>query len=149
VVIVGFDGMDPELANRFMGEENCRIWRSFATTGPFVRCDHIPRDFSGRVSTFQTGVNPGKHNIYDFWPAIEKLSPLPFFSADQRAQAPPAHRQVLAAARQVRGQGLRRGTPFWHWLGKAGVFCSVIRVPVTFRPKVSGVLLFRHGASRI
>src|SRR5439155_800149 len=30
----------------------------------------------------------------------------------------------------------------WHWLGKAGIFSSVIRVPVTFPPeKFSGVLL--------
>ena len=37
---------------------------------------------------------------------------------------------------------MRRGTPFWHWLGEAGIFCSVIRVPVTFPPeKFPGVLL--------
>ena len=37
---------------------------------------------------------------------------------------------------------MRKGTPFWHWLGKAGIFSSVIRVPVTFPPeKFSGVLL--------
>jgi predicted AlkP superfamily phosphohydrolase/phosphomutase len=39
-------------------------------------------------------------------------------------------------------KGMRKGTPFWHWLGKAGIFCSVIRVPVTFPPeKFPGVLL--------
>src|SRR5439155_1327482 len=39
-------------------------------------------------------------------------------------------------------KGMRRGTPFWYWLGKAGIFSSVIRVPVTFPPeKFSGVLL--------
>src|SRR5271167_1672560 len=37
---------------------------------------------------------------------------------------------------------MRKGTPFWHWLGKAGIFSSVIRVPVTFPPeKFQGVLL--------
>src|ERR1039458_3872292 len=39
-------------------------------------------------------------------------------------------------------KGMRKGTPFWHWLGKAGIFSSVIRVPVTFPPeKFEGVLL--------
>jgi len=37
---------------------------------------------------------------------------------------------------------LRKAKPFWHFLGEAGVFCSVIRVPITFPPeKFSGVLL--------
>jgi predicted AlkP superfamily phosphohydrolase/phosphomutase len=37
---------------------------------------------------------------------------------------------------------LRKGIPFWHFLGKAGVFCSVIRIPITFPPeKFEGVLL--------
>ena len=40
---------------------------------------------------------------------------------------------------------MRKGTPFWHWLGKAGIFSSVIRVPVTFPPeKFQGVLLSGH-----
>ena len=30
-VILGFDGMDPELADRFMNEAGCRTWQSFAT----------------------------------------------------------------------------------------------------------------------
>ena len=47
---------------------------------------------------------------------------------------------IPSAKRQIKG--MRKGTPFWHWLGKAGIFSSVIRVPVTFPPeKFSGVLL--------
>ena len=40
VVIVGFDGMDPELANRFMGEgQTAEFGRDCAKVGRFVRCE--------------------------------------------------------------------------------------------------------------
>jgi len=95
VVIVGFDGMDPELANRFMGEGKLPNLAKLRDHGTFR-----PRDFSGRVVHVSDRRQSRQTQYLRFsGPRFEKLSPLPFFSADQRAQAPPAHRQVLAAAR--------------------------------------------------
>jgi predicted AlkP superfamily phosphohydrolase/phosphomutase len=94
-------------------------------------------------STFQTGVNPGKHNIYDFL-ARDLKNYLPYLSSAQISE-PKRHLRIgkySVPLGKPEIKGLRRGTPFWHWLGKAGVFCSVIRVPVTFPPeKFPGVLL--------
>ena len=90
-----------------------------------------------------TGVNPGKHNIYDFL-ARDVNSCLPFLSSAEISgpEAQLENREVHHTARQSAIKGMRKGTPFWHWLGKAGVFSSVIRVPVTFPPeKFPGVLL--------
>jgi predicted AlkP superfamily phosphohydrolase/phosphomutase len=90
-----------------------------------------------------TGVNPGKHNIYDFL-ACDRNHYLPFLSS---AEIKGPTRQIKIGKYSIpfgktEIKGMRKGTPFWHWLGKAGIFSSVIRVPVTFPPeKFQGVLL--------
>ena len=144
VVIVGFDGMDPVLANRFMDEgklPNLTKLRDGGTFRPLRTT--FPAISPVAWSTFQTGVNPGKHNIYDFL-ARDLKNYLPYLSSAQISE-PKRHLRIgkySIPLGKSEIKGLRKGTPFWHWLGKAGVFCSVIRVPVTFPPeKFPGVLL--------
>src|SRR5438105_5946727 len=144
IVIVGFDGMDPELATRFMEEGKLPNLTKLRHSGTFCPlCTTFPAISPVAWSTFQTGVNPGKHNIYDFL-ARDLSNYLPFLSSAQIKE--PKRRLRIGKYSLPLGRpeikGMRRGTPFWHWLGKAGVFCSVIRVPVTFPPeKFPGVLL--------
>jgi predicted AlkP superfamily phosphohydrolase/phosphomutase len=94
-------------------------------------------------STFMTGVNPGKHNIYDFL-ACDRNSYLPFLSSAE-IKGPKRHIKIGKYSipfGKTEIKAMRKGTPFWHWLGNAGIFSSVIRVPVTFPPeKFQGVLL--------
>jgi predicted AlkP superfamily phosphohydrolase/phosphomutase len=144
VVIVGFDGMDPALASRFMDEGKLPHLTKLRDSGTFrpLRTT-FPAISPVAWSTFLTGVNPGKHNIYDFL-GRDLKNYLPYLSSAQISE-PKRHLRIgkysLPLGRPEI-KGLRRGTPFWHWLGKAGVFCSVIRVPVTFPPeKFPGVLL--------
>ena len=144
VVIVGFDGMDPELAARFMDEGRMPNFSKMRDRGTFrpLRTT-FPAISPVAWSTFQTGVNPGKHNIYDFL-ARDTSNYLPFLSSAQIKE--PKRKLKLGKYSIPLGkpqiQGMRRGTPFWHRLGEAGVFCSIVRVPVTFPPeKFPGVLL--------
>jgi predicted AlkP superfamily phosphohydrolase/phosphomutase len=144
VVIVGFDGMDPELAHRFIDEGRLPHFAKLRDSGTFrpLRTT-FPAISPVAWSTFQTGVNPGKHNIYDFL-ARDLSNYLPYLSSAQISE-PKRHLRIGKYSLPLGKpeiKGMRRGTPFWHWLGKAGVFCSVIRVPVTFPPeKFPGVLL--------
>ena len=61
VVIVGFDGMDPELASRFMGEGKLPNLAKLRDSGTFrpLRTT-FPAISPVAWSTFQTGVNPGQ-----------------------------------------------------------------------------------------
>ena len=144
VVIVGFDGMDPELANRFMDEGRMPHFSQMREIGTFrpLRTT-FPAISPVAWSTFQTGINPGKHNIYDFL-ARDTSNYLPFLSSAQ-IREPKRHLKIGKYSLPLGKpeiQGMRRGTPFWHRLGEAGVFCSIVRVPVTFPPeKFPGVLL--------
>ena len=144
VIIIGFDGMDPELAERFMQAgrlPNLARLRDGGTFRPLRTT--VPAISPVAWSTFQTGCNPGKHNIYDFFNR-NLGNYLPFLSSAE-IKGPRRHLRIgkysLPLGRPQISL-LRKAKPFWHWLAQSGVFCSVIRVPVTFPPeKFSGVLL--------
>ena len=143
-VILGFDGMDPELTERFIAEGRLPNLAKLRDQGTFRKLrTTYPAISPVAWSTFMTGVNPGKHNIYDFL-ARDLSSYLPYLSSAEikgpkRTLKIGKYNVPLGGARI---KGMRRGIPFWHWLGEAGIFCSVIRVPVTFPPeKFPGVLL--------
>src|SRR6266576_3471611 len=143
-VILGFDGMDPELASRFIAEGKLPNLAKLRDQGTFRKLrTTFPPISPVAWSTFMTGVNPGKHNIYDFL-ARDLNNYLPFLSS---AEIRGPKRSVKIGKYTIplgkpTIKGMRRGTPFWHWLGKSGIFCSVIRVPVTFPPeKFPGVML--------
>ena len=143
-VILGFDGMDPELAQRFMDEGMLPNLARLRQQGTFRKLrTTFPAISPVAWSTFMTGVNPGKHNIYDFL-ARDLNNYLPFLSSAE-IKGPKRHIKIGKYSipfGKTDIKGMRKGTPFWHWLGKAGIFCSVIRVPVTFPPeKFPGVLL--------
>ncbi|MBI1738210.1 MAG: alkaline phosphatase family protein, partial [Acidobacteria bacterium] len=144
VVIAGFDGMDPELAARWMDEGKLPNLAALRSAGTFHKLATTNPPISPVAwSTFLTGVNPGKHNIYDFL-ARDTNTYLPYLSS---AQVRDARRSLRLGKYTIplgapRINALRKGKPFWNYLGEAGVFSSVIRVPITFPPeKFSGVLL--------
>jgi predicted AlkP superfamily phosphohydrolase/phosphomutase len=143
-VILGFDGMDPELTERFIKEGKLPNLAKLRELGTFRKLrTTFPAISPVAWSTFMTGVNPGKHNIYDFL-GRDLNSYLPFLSSAE-IRGPKRTLKLgnyTIPLGKPRIKGMRHGTPFWHWLGKAGIFCSVIRVPVTFPPeKFPGVLL--------
>jgi predicted AlkP superfamily phosphohydrolase/phosphomutase len=143
-VILGFDGMDPDLADRFMNEGRLPNLAKLRDKGTFSKLrTTFPAISPVAWSTFMTGVNPGKHNIYDFL-ARDTSNYLPFLSSAE-IKGPKRHIKIGKYSipfGKTEIKGMRKGTPFWHWLGNAGIFSSVIRVPVTFPPeKFQGVLL--------
>jgi predicted AlkP superfamily phosphohydrolase/phosphomutase len=143
-IILGFDGMDPELAERFMKEGRLPNLSKLRDRGTFSKLrTTFPAISPVAWSTFMTGVNPGKHNIYDFL-ARDADNYLPYLSSAE-IKGPKRHIKIGKYSipfGKTEIKGMRKGTPFWHWLGDAGIFSSVIRVPVTFPPeKFQGVLL--------
>ena len=143
-VILGFDGMDPELTERFIAEGRLPNLTKLREQGTFRKlATTYPAISPVAWSTFMTGVNPGKHNIYDFL-ARDLGNYLPYLSSAE-IKGPKRSWKIGKYNIPLGGpriKGMRRGIPFWHWLGEAGIFCSVLRVPVTFPPeKFSGVLL--------
>jgi len=90
-----------------------------------------------------TGVNPGRHNIFDFL-GRDKKTYMPELSSAYIGGASRSlkiGKFVLPLGKPVI-RLLRKSQPFWKILGNKGIFSNIIRVPITFPPeKFNGLLL--------
>jgi predicted AlkP superfamily phosphohydrolase/phosphomutase len=144
VVIVGLDGMAPELAERYMAEGKLPNLAKLKADGFYGRLRTTTPAISPVAwSSFMTGSEPSKHNIFDFLSRDPKTY-LPDLSSARIGK--PKRTLSLGKYRVPLSkpviQGLRRSVPFWKVLGENGVLSTVLRVPITFPPeKFKGHLL--------
>lgn len=144
VMIIGFDGMDMELTRQWMEEGKLPNLERLSKLGSFLPLQTTyPAVSPVAWSSFATGANPGKHNIFDF------------LSRNTQTYLPALYSTEIIPARKTLSLGnyeislskpriisLRKSKAFWKILGEQGIFSAVIRVPVTFPPeKFFGVLL--------
>ncbi len=144
LVILGLDGMEPSLVDRFMGEGKMPNLKRLKEMGSYRLLGTTTPPLSPVAwSSFLTGVNPGKHNIYDFLNSDRKnyLPNLSSVSIHPPTRTLKLGRYTIPLNKpEIRL--LRKGKPFWTTLGEHGIFTSVIRVPITFPPeKCRGVVL--------
>ncbi len=122
IIVLGLDGLDPKLTEKWMAEGKLPNLQRLANNGYYARLrTTFPALSPVAWSTFATGVNPGRHNIFDF------------LNRDLRTYAP-----ELSSAR-VRPHNVelrRKSKPFWEILGNHGIDSTILRIPVTF-PAVS------------
>jgi predicted AlkP superfamily phosphohydrolase/phosphomutase len=133
VVVMGFDGMDPTLARRLMDEGKLPNLKRLADTGHFSTLGSTqPSESPTAWSSFATGVNPGKHNIYDFL-VRDFDTYMPDLGMVKRE--PPRFLWGLIPTRKPKLTSTRGGTSFWVHAGRDGVRSVVLTVPVTFPPE--------------
>jgi predicted AlkP superfamily phosphohydrolase/phosphomutase len=144
VVILGLDGLDYSLTEQMLTEGKLPHLDALRRQGCFKPLGTtLPSISPVAWSSFQTGTNPGKHNIYDFLtPDLTTYRPK-LSSVEIR---PPRRMLRLGKYRIPLGRAdvrlLRKSRPFWNYLGDRHVFSSIIRVPITFPPeRLRGVLL--------
>ena len=144
VVVVGFDGMDPKLAEGFMKEGLLPNFQRLKEQGDFTElATSEPAISPVAWSSFATGVDASHHNIYDFL-ARDPCTYAPVLSSAEIAAASRVFSvgKYLIPLEKPRARLKQKSKPFWKILGEQGVFSSIIRVPVTFPPeKFHGVLL--------
>ena len=137
VVILGLDGMEPSLAEKYMAEGKMPNLARLAAQGCYRKLATTAPPLSPVAwSTFLTGCNPGKHNIFDFLtrdtrtylPLLSSVNIVP--DAVPRRLGP-----IRLPGRKADIRLLRKGKPFWNVLGEHGIFSNVIRVPITFPPE--------------
>ncbi|MBW8867004.1 MAG: alkaline phosphatase family protein [Acidobacteria bacterium] len=134
LVILGFDGMDPRLVQRWMDEGKLPNLKKLASRGSGVRAlgtTHSPESPTAWAS-FATGVNAGKHNIYDF--LIRDTSTYLPDLGMVHFEPPHFILNYIPISKPV-VQSIRGGTSFWVTAGAAGVRSSMLTVPVTFPPE--------------
>ena len=145
VIILGFDGLDPGLLQQYLKKGVLPNIDKLMGMGSFKAMRSTTPPISPVAwSSFSTGVNPGKHNIFDFL-APERRSYLSKLSSAEIR--PPMKFIKLGRYKFPLGKPsyrpLRKSKPFWSILGEHEVFSSIIRVPITFPPEKfsTGVLI--------
>lgn len=137
VIVLGLDGLDPKIARELMDQGRMPHFQKLAEEGCFKPLRTTTPSMSPVAwSTFMTGVNPGKHSIYDFL-VPDRKTYLPVLSSSYIGNTA----RTLKLGKYLIPLGgpeirlLRRSVPFWKILGDNYVFSQVLRVPITFPPE--------------
>lgn len=137
VIILGLDGLDPGLIRRWIRSGDLPTFARLAEEGCFHNlATSFPSMSPVAWSSFATGVDASKHNIFDF------------LNRDLRSQMPVLSSTDIRGSEKVLRIGkyeiplgkpalrlLRRSKSFWQILGEHYVPCHVLRVPITFPPE--------------
>ncbi|HEX5446083.1 MAG TPA: alkaline phosphatase family protein, partial [Pirellulales bacterium] len=144
VVILGLDGLDYGLTQQWLAEGKLPHLAALRDKGCFrPLASTLPPISPVAWSSFQTGVNPGKHNIFDFLTPDTRTYQPKLSSVEIR---PPRQSLRLGKITIPLGKAdvrlLRKSKPFWNVLSEYGIFNCILRVPITFpAEKLRGVQL--------
>ncbi len=136
LIIVGLDGQEPKLTDRYMAEGKLPNFQKLADSGCYHRLrSTFPSISPVAWSSFSTGTHPAKHNIFDFLDRDLK-SYLPMLSSTRIGRVErflklgryriPLHKPEMRL--------MRKSKPFWTLLGERFIWSTVLRVPITFPP---------------
>lgn len=138
VLLIGFDGMDYHLFKQFKKQgHKFPNFDKLAKEGTFSPLWSTEPPISPVAwSTFTTGVNPGKHNIFDFL-TTDRATYMPKMAGSDII--PP--RRSLTIGNWVIPLGSpkielkRKSQSFWKIVSSKGIYASVLRMPFTFPPE--------------
>ncbi len=137
VVVIGFDGLDPALTERWMTEGKLPHFAKLRSNGHYQRLGSTnPPQSPVAWSSFATGLDPGAHGVFDFLARAES-GYAPEFSI---AKITPPTRELKAFGYKLPLSDAtivnsRVGTTIWSQYEQMGLSASVLRVPVTFPPE--------------
>jgi predicted AlkP superfamily phosphohydrolase/phosphomutase len=138
LVIVGLDGLDPKIVEELSLQGRMPNLKVLAEEGSYSRLGTtLPALSPVAWSTFQTGVNPGSHNIFDFLTRDKRFC-LPELSSTRTESVPRSFGlgkfRISFGARSV-VKIARKGKPFWRILASHAIPSNVIRVPISYPPE--------------
>jgi predicted AlkP superfamily phosphohydrolase/phosphomutase len=136
LIVVGLDGQDPRLTDRFMDQGILPNFAKLAEQGSYSRLrTTFPSVSPVAWSSFSTGVHPAKHNIFDFLNRDLK-SYMPLLSSTEIGSVNRFFNfgKFRIPLEKPELRLLRKSKPFWSLLGEANIWSTILRVPITFPP---------------
>jgi predicted AlkP superfamily phosphohydrolase/phosphomutase len=135
-IFIGFDGQDARITERMMAEGKLPNYSRLAERGCYRKLrTTFPSITPVAWSSFTTGTNPGRHNIFDF------------LDRDPRTYLPRLSSTYIGSVEKFLKIGklriplkkpeirlLRKSKPWWTILGENNIWSTIIRVPITFPP---------------
>ena len=136
LVIVGFDGQDPALTDRFMADGHLPNFQKLKEAGAYRRLQTtFPSVSPVAWSSFSTGTQPGRHNIFDFIDR-DRRTYLPVLTGAHVGRVTKYFRlgryRIPRERPEIRL--MRKSKPFWVVLGEHRIWSTILRVPITFPP---------------
>lgn len=138
VIVLGADGLDADLLRRYLDAGALPALARLAQLGGWgpLRTTN-PAESPVAWASFATGLNPGKHGIFDF---------LHRDPATYGPQVGPLTVRPRADGRGWEATNHRQGTTLWAQASAAGRSCALLRVPGTCPPEpVNGEMLSGLG----
>jgi predicted AlkP superfamily phosphohydrolase/phosphomutase len=131
VVVLGFDGVDPELLEEYL--HRLPALEELALSGTFLPCRTTnPPESPVAWATFATGLNPGEHGIFDFVRRDVDAEDCYRPENGLVVRVPPVLGPFGFPVRPPRAINLRGGEGFWEPVARLGYKVSVLRMPLTF-----------------
>jgi predicted AlkP superfamily phosphohydrolase/phosphomutase len=140
VIILGIDGMDPNITEQLMQEGRLPNFSYLKTMGTYSHLKTItPAESVVVWTSFITGLNPGSHGIFDFIMRDPK-NYLPYLSLNE----------ISTIQDKIKIQIRRKGLAFWDILSKNRIPSYIYFCPNTFPPEhVLGKMLSGMGVPDI
>ena len=142
VMMIGMDGMDPVLLQRYMDEGKLPNFKRLSLQGGFKPlATSMPPQSPVAWSNVISGCDPGTHEIYDFIhripdPEDETKAIEPYLSTSS-IEAASVHRELSLGDWHIPLTSdtlvLRReGPTFWGYLNEHGVDATIYRMPANY-----------------
>lgn len=134
VIVLGFDGMDPNLVERFVAQGAMPTFKRLIETGKFGKLATTnPPQSPVAWSSFITGTNPGGTGIFDFIHRDPKAF-TPYMSTsrsyDPEKSVKLGNWKVPLSSGRV--DLMRKGTAFWSILEENGIPATLFQIPANF-----------------
>jgi len=132
LIILGFDGADPDLVRDWMSAGHLPNIQKLVTSGTFQKLGTTnPPESPVAWASFATGLNPGKHGIFDFL----RRNPETYYPEIALVnREPPRFLFNWIPIRAPKITNNRAGTPFYKTLADYGIKTTVLRMPLEFPP---------------
>jgi len=136
VIVLGVDGLDYQLVRDLIARGRMPNFDRLAKSGQLsALATSIPPQSPVAWSTFMTGLDPGRHGIFDFIHR-DPATLQPFLSTTRTIASPYkiafGHWQLPLTGDRI--ELMRRGETFWEALERRGVQTTIIRMPANFPP---------------
>jgi len=148
MLVLGLDGFDPTLAEKFIAEGLLPHFKKLAESGSFARvATSNPPQSPVAWSCLISGTNPGQHDVFDFVIRDPK-SYMPEIGMTERKKT--GMKDLFSGLTGPAVSTRRKGEAFWDVLGKNHVKSVVLRMPVSFpATQMEGRLLTGMGTPDI
>lgn len=134
VIVLGIDGMDPNLLRRFVAEGHLPGFKKLIDQGYFSRlATTMPPQSPVAWSSFISGANPGKHGIFDFIHR-DPAAFLPYLSTSKTTGSGDTLEigKYNIPIESAKVELMRKGPVFWNVLEDHGVSSSLYKIPAAF-----------------